>query len=159
MISYPRLDVFYFLLAATKLGQGDIFTGFCHSVNRGEGGALSWGGLIRGGMTPRRGMVWGGIPPPGGMVRPGVWSQGCLVPGDECSQGMSDLRGVWSGVACLLLRAMVCPGVWSEACLLPGSVCSCWMSDPRGCLVHTPTQDSHCCRGYASYYNALLFLG
>ena len=29
------------LLAATKLGQGNVFTGVCHSVHRGEGVCLS----------------------------------------------------------------------------------------------------------------------
>ena len=59
-----------------KLGQGNIFTGVCDSVNRGVGvgvcflgGICSWGGCL----------VWG-----------------CLLPGGVCSRGVSAHRGVCS---------------------------------------------------------------
>ena len=50
-----------FLPPATKLGQGYIFTGVCHSVNRG--GVWSWGGCLLPG-----GLFWGGSGP-GGSAR------------------------------------------------------------------------------------------
>ena len=93
---------------ATKLGQGYMFTGVCHSVNRGWG-AWSWG--VSG---P------GGLPGPGG----GAWSQG----------------GAWSW-----------GGVCSQGCLLWGGLCAWWRPPPP----HHP--DGHCCRRYASYWNAFLF--
>ena len=50
---------------ATKLGQGYIFTGVCHSVNRGGllpgGGCLLWGGVCSqggGGPAPKVGGWW-----------------------------------------------------------------------------------------------------
>ena len=57
------------LLSATKLGQGYIFTGVCHSVNRGVSAPV--GCLLPGG---------GGSGPGAGAPAPrGVWSGGCLV--------------------------------------------------------------------------------
>ena len=58
-----------FLLPATKLGQGNIFTGVCDSVNegvsaRGEGDCsrrcLLWGGLLPGGclLPPGQPLLW-----------------------------------------------------------------------------------------------------
>ena len=64
-----------YLPPATKLGQGYIFTGICHSVNRGgawfRGGAWSWGGLLSG----------------------GAWSGGCLVLGRSAPGGVPGPRG------------------------------------------------------------------
>ena len=61
-----------FLPPATKLGQGYIFTGVCHSVNREEGvwcrgGLFAPGGVCSGGEGPvpggsARGMPGGGPP-------------------------------------------------------------------------------------------------
>ena len=47
-----------FLPAATKLGQGNIFTPVCDSVNKGGGGLVwSWGGWSGPGGSP----IWGGL--------------------------------------------------------------------------------------------------
>ena len=67
-----------FLPPATKLGQGYIFTGVCHSVNRGVSapGGLLWGGcLLPGGLLP------GGCLLSGGVWSRGKWSApgGCLM--------------------------------------------------------------------------------
>ena len=65
---------------ATKLGQGYIFTGICHSVNREGRGVCFWGGAwSRGGVCSRGnacsgGVCSGGVSAPGGLV-PG----GCLM--------------------------------------------------------------------------------
>ena len=62
-----------YLPPATKLGQGYIFTGVCHSVNMG--------GVCSGGSAPR------GVSAPGGVSAP----RECLLPG-----GVSALGGVCS---------------------------------------------------------------
>ena len=55
----------------TKLGQGNVFTGVCDSVNRA--GVCSRGGCL----------VLGGVPGPGGAWSRGVpGPAGCLVPGE-----------------------------------------------------------------------------
>ena len=77
---------------ATKLGQGYIFTGVCHSVNGGvpgpggylvPGGVCSWRGLLPGGAWSQGGLLWGVPGPggllPGGLLQGGAWSWG--VPG------------------------------------------------------------------------------
>ena len=71
-----------FLLAATRLGQGNIFTGICDSVNRGV--PPPWGsGVWSGGC-----LLLGGVPGPGG----------CLARGGVCSQqGVSALGGLLPG--------------------------------------------------------------
>ena len=64
----------WLLPSATKLGQGYIFTGICHSVNRGvsaPGGVCSQGGVCyRGGWWGCL-LLWGLFPGWGG-----VWSRG-----------------------------------------------------------------------------------
>ena len=66
----------------------------------------------------------------GGVPGPGgSASGGCLVPGGAWSRGGFCSRG---------------GGAWSWG-----------VSAPRGCLVETP-RDGHCCRRYASYWNAFL---
>ena len=90
--SIPPAKSVSLLPPATKLGQGYIFTGICHSVNRegvpglggclvrgvpgpggvlGLGGAWSWGGLLPGGCLVQGGPVPGGVPggdPPKAML-------------------------------------------------------------------------------------------
>ena len=115
----------------TKLGQSYIFTGVCHSVNRGRG------------------------PGPG----EDVWSKGGSGPGGGVwSGGVSAVRGVWSGGVsglggCLLWGGcLVLGGVWS------GGVAGARGFALRGmCLVDTP-RDGHCCGRYASYWNAFLLV-
>ena len=46
----------HLLPAATKLGQGNVFTGVCHSVN--GGGSAPGGCLVPGGMVPGGGAWW-----------------------------------------------------------------------------------------------------
>ena len=87
-----------FLLPATKLGQGNIFTGICDSVNRGGllpgavvsglGGCLLLGGCL----------VLGGCLARGGVSAP---SRGCLLWGVCSQQGVSALGGLLPG-GCLV---------------------------------------------------------
>ena len=76
---------------ATKLGQGNIFTGVCDSVNRGMsapgGGVCSWGCLLLGGVCS------------GGMSAPGVSTLGG---GSVCSRGVSAPQEVCFQWGCLV---------------------------------------------------------
>ena len=86
----------WLLPSATKLGEGYIFTGVCHSVNRGVcgrgvGGCLLGGCLLQGVSAPR------------GVSAPGGW-WGCLFRG-VCSQGGGCL--VWGEGVCLLWGGLV----------------------------------------------------
>ena len=81
-----------FLPPATKLGQGNVFTGVCDSVNRGGlllGGACSkWGGAWSGGVLLRGGgggLLPGGSPPEG-VPGPGGSAPGGGVPGGDTPQ-------------------------------------------------------------------------
>ena len=66
-----------YLPPATKLGQGYIFTGVCHSVNMG--GVCSWGVSAPGG-----GVCSQGVSAPGGVsALGGVCSRGGQVPGGD----------------------------------------------------------------------------
>ena len=76
---------------ATKLRQGYIFTGVCHSVNRG--GVCSGGYLLLGGCLLRGGGWWGCR---GGVSAPGV----CLV---ETPPGRPLLRAVRILLECILV--------------------------------------------------------
>ena len=93
---------------ATKLGQGNVFTGVCDSVNRGvssPGGGVCYGGAWSdgGGVCSR-----GGVPALGGWcLFRGVSALG----GGVCSQGVSALGGGVCSGGCLLSEG------W---CLLPG---------------------------------------
>ena len=87
-----------FLPPATKLGQGYISTGVCHTVNReggsGPGGDVcSWGGLVRGG-----GLLGGGGLVPGGLLG------GCLV---ETPPGRPLLRAVRILLECILVSSRI----------------------------------------------------
>ena len=126
-----------FVPPATKLGQGNVFTGVCDSVNRGcllPGGCLLRGCLVR----------WGWCLLPRGGACSGGWClfRGCLLSGGGvCSQGVSALGGGVCSGGCLL------SGGW---CLLPG------VSAPGGGAWWRPPRDGHCCGRYASYWNAFL---
>ena len=103
-----------FLPPATKLGQGYIFTGVCHSVNRGGGiPACIAGGIptclaagLQGGL-----LLWGvswGVPAPGGS------SPGGLLPG-----------GVWPSVMAFCCGLLLCPSVmafWFGGLLIEGGL-------------------------------------
>ena len=86
-----------FLPPATKLGQGYIFTGVCHSVNRGEC-------LLRGGAGPE------GVSGPGGLPAP----RGGLV--ETPPSGWPLLRAVRILLECLLVHNCL-------ACLVFGRMC------------------------------------
>ena len=78
---------------ATKLGQGYIFTGVCHSVNRGGGCLLPEEGcLLLGGC-----LLWG-VSAPRGVSAPG-WCllPGGLLPGRSAPRGVSAPGGVPGG--------------------------------------------------------------
>ena len=101
---------------STKLGQGNVFTGVCDSVNGGRC-------LVPGGVC------FGGVPGPGGGC---LLPEGCLVPGVSAPGGCLVLGGC-------LLRGMPGPGWVSTpgGCLLLGR---CLV--PGGCLsdlVETPS--------------------
>ena len=74
-----------YLPPATKLGQSNVFTSVCNSVN-GGGCAWSQGGVCSGGVCSR-GVCSRGVSAPGG----------CLLPGGVCSWGCLLLVGVCSG--------------------------------------------------------------
>ena len=125
--------------------EGDLARGVCRPT---PGGCLLQGVPAPGGACP------GGVPALGGACSgcaclgvPGQWglqalTWGCLLqgvpaPGGACSRGCL-LQGVPApGGACL--------GVPAWGCLLWGMVCR-----------ELPL-DGHCCRQYASYWNAFLF--
>ena len=67
-----------FLPLATKLGQGYIFTGVCHSVNRGVSAPR---GSALGGVSAPGGSATRGVSAPGGVWSRGKWSApgGCLM--------------------------------------------------------------------------------
>ena len=69
-VNRPQLGELDLLPPATKLGQGNVFTGVCDSVNRG---ASSGGYLLPGGVC-----YWGVSPPEGGI---------CFWDGGVCSWG------------------------------------------------------------------------
>ena len=121
-----------FLPAATKLGQGYVFTGVCHSVNRGGGVYPSmhcrWYPSMPCSRSPGGVCSWGVSAPERGCLIPGG---GCLLMGAVSALGVSALgRGVcsWGG----LLWGDVCLG----GCLLPGGVCS----GGCGLLIQAHTQ-------------------
>ena len=68
-ITFPQLHLRTLIITTHKrnLGQGNVFTPICHSVQRGEGELASQhasqGGLPSGGVCIQRG---GGLPPEGG---------------------------------------------------------------------------------------------
>ena len=71
---------FFSLPPATKLGQGYIFTGVCHSVNRGVSGL--GGCLVRGvSASPGGCPVMGGVCSRGVSAQGGVCSLGVFAPG------------------------------------------------------------------------------
>ena len=112
-----------------KLGQDYIFTGICHSVNRGV--SALWGVSAPGGCVCSRGDVSTprGVSALGGLLLGGGLLWGCVY-----SRGVSTPRGVSA------------PRL--------GGVCFRGVS----ALLETP-QDGHCFEWYASYWNAFLFIG
>ena len=103
-----------------SLGQGNIFTPVCHSVQRGscvvagEGACVAAGGVC---------VVVGGCAEEACMVTGGAWLQGaCMVVGGVCGcgggcRGMYGCRG-----ACMV--AGVCVWLWG-VCVVVGGVCGC----------------------------------
>ena len=106
---------------ATKLGQGYIFTGICHSVNRGvpgprgvsvpgwwlvPGGSAPWGCLVPGGLLWGDAWSWGvcswGVPGPGGCLFPGGG-----LPGGDLSPTQPLLWVVCILLECILVKSMV----------------------------------------------------
>ena len=88
-VKTPLESFLVYLPLATKLGQGNVFTGICDSVNR-VGGCL-----VPGGSAP------GGVPGLGGCLVPGdVCSGGCLV---ETPPGRPLLRAVRILLECILV--------------------------------------------------------
>ena len=81
---------------ATKLGQGNIFTGMCDSVNRG-------GASSRGVSGPRRFLVMGDVWSRGGLLGRGggLVPGGCLV---ETPPGQLLLRAVRILLECFLFH-------------------------------------------------------
>ena len=163
-----------FLLPATKLGQGNVFTGVCDSVN---GGVLSQHALQVVSQHVLQQVSWGGvaIPP---SIAGGI--QACLAAEGVCSWG-GLLQGAWSGG--WLLPGRVWPSVMAFCCglLLCPSVMAFWFGGlliEGGLLVwpsggaeghnrrhHTrrpggdpPHPDGYCCGWYTSYWNAFLLI-
>ena len=89
---------------ATKLGQGYIFTGVCHSVNRGgpgPGEVSALGCLVPGGLVLGGVWSWGVVSALGGVCsREGVWSPGWLVPGGSAPRGVCLVDTPWDGRCC-----------------------------------------------------------
>ena len=90
-----------------------------------------------------------------------------------CPQGrcLLPLGGVWSREVSAPGGHLLPGGAWSTGVPALGDVCSEGMSDPRRegvsgprgvvsqhALRQTPAGDSYCCRWYASYWNAFLFV-
>ena len=137
---------------AKKLGQGYIFTGVCHSVNRG--GVLSQHALqvvsqhalqqVSGGSAHRGrgvpalgGLLLGGLLPGGGCLLLG----GCLLPGGLLWGGL--LWGGWPSVMAFCCGLLLCPSVmafWFHGLLIEGGLLVWSSGDAEGHNRRPPHQ-------------------
>ena len=100
-----RITCLNLVTAATKLGQGYVFTRVCHPVHRGGSRSLSPGVSIPGGSLSQGvsdRTLSGGVSVPGGVSRGSLSRRGSLsgdsVPGGLCQGGLC-LGGLCLGVS------------------------------------------------------------